>query len=67
MHHDHTCAAVVQKDGSLLTLRLVGLFTILAASLLGVLLPLSSASFRQPLLFFMARVAGAGVVLATGK
>jgi zinc transporter 1/2/3 len=61
-----TCAAVQQKDGSLLTLRLVGLFTILAASLLGVLLPLSSAASRQPLLFFMARVAGAGVVLATG-
>ena len=60
------CSSQAANTGSLVGLRVGGLFGILAVSTIGVCLPLVANARRLEGLFFILRAAAAGVVLATG-
>jgi zinc transporter 1/2/3 len=60
------CTTEAAASGSLLGLRVGGLFGILAVSSVGVFLPLFAMTKRLNSLFFVLRAMAAGVVLSTG-
>ncbi len=60
------CSTAAAASGSLIGLRVGGLFGILAVSTIGVFIPLIASSQRFDGVFFVLRAAAAGVVLATG-